>query len=221
MSTPVLYVGNKNYSSWSLRPWLALAWAGVDFDTKVIPLGGDHYGKMNNPAILAVSATGRVPALHLSSGRVVLESLAIAEWAAESATEPGILPKDRELRAQCRAVSAEMHSGFGAVRSELPMNIRRRTEPRDWSDLARHEIQRLIDLWQELLAEHGGPFLFGHRTIADAMYAPVCTRFRTYGVELPAAASAYCDAVFADADFKRWERDALAEEWAIESTDAV
>ena len=151
---------------------------------------------------------------------MIVESLAIAEWAAEDAARP-ILPQDRELRAHCRAVSAEMHSGFPALRDELPMNIRRRTEPRDFSDHARHDIGRVLTLWEELLREHGGPFLFGHRTIADAFFAPVCTRFRTYGVELPSRSSAYCATVFADPDFQRWEKDAVAEEWVIEGTDAA
>ena len=221
MSVPVLAIGNKNYSSWSLRPWLALRWGGIAFEEQLIPLGGDGYGKSRIPAVRAVSPSGRVPALRV--GDVVIhESLAICEWAAEQA--PSLWPADPAERAVARAVACEMHAGFGAVRRDLSMNIRRRLDREPaWPEDTRDDLARLFDLWSSVRAAHGrgGAFLFGQRSIADAMFAPVATRLRTYRVAPPPAVAGYVAALLDDEHMLAWERDALAEPWTIESAEAL
>lgn len=221
VARPVLHIGNRNYSSWSLRPWLALRWAGVDFDTHVIPLGGEGYGQSRIPGVLAVSPSGRVPVLHVGGTRI-WDSLAIGEWAAEQA--PGrLLPEDALERAVCRSVVAEMHSGFAALRRDLSMNIRRRVAARDWAADVQADLQRLFSLWGDLRGAHAsrGPHLLGRRTLADAFFTPVATRLRTYSVPLPPVAAAYVSTLLSDADFVAWETAAVAEPWAIEQTDAL
>jgi glutathione S-transferase len=221
---PVLYVGNRNYSSWSLRPWLALAWSGISFETRAVALGGEGYGKGLTSSALAVSPTGRVPVLHLGD-TVVWDSLAIAEWAAENAPAAGLWPHDPTARAVCRAATCEMHAGFEALRREFPCNIRRRDPPRvPASEDARRDLARVETLWTDLRSRFGsgGPYLFGaHPTIADAFYAPVATRLRSYGVTLAAPAREYAEALLADAAFLRWETEALAETWTIAQSDRV
>jgi glutathione S-transferase len=219
MPAPALYIGNKNYSSWSMRPWLALKWGGLAFSEHIIPLGGEGYGRSEIAAVRAVSPSGRVPALHL--GDVVIhESLAICEWAAEQA--PSLWPADPLVRAEARAIASEMHAGFFAVRRDMSMNVRRRLRVApDWPADTRTDLAQLFETWERLLRRHGGPFLFGARTIADAMFAPVATRLRTYAVAAPAQAQAYCNAIFADAAFQEWERAALEEPWTIEETEAL
>lgn len=218
----VLYIGNKNYSSWSLRPWLVLTWAGIRFEERVIPLGGPGYGKSQIAAVLAVSPSGRVPALEVE-GLTIWDSLAIAEWAAEQAPEARLWPEDPATRAICRAVTCEMHSSFGAIRRDLSMNIRRRTTPRDWPEDTRADLVRVEALWQSTRARYGagGPFLFGARTIADAFYAPVAARLRTYGVPLQPVSQAYAAAIFADPAFRAWEAAAEAEPWTIAQAEAL
>lgn len=217
MAKPALYIGNKNYSSWSIRAWLALRWAGIEFDEIVIPLGMTGYGKSAIPEILQASPSGRVPVVHVGEARIY-DSMAICEWAHEQAPAAGLWPADATKRALARATAAEMHAGFAALRRDLPMNIRRRLDasPALGAD-TNSDIARVIELWTTLRAEHAsaGVFLFGARSIADAMFAPVATRFRTYAIALPEAASAYCEAIFADPDFRTWETDANAEPWAI------
>ena len=221
MALPTLYIGNKNYSSWSLRPWLALRMAKIDFDEVLIPLGGDGYGHGRIAEVRAVSPSGRIPALRV--GELTLwDSLAISEWAAEQRPEAGLWPSDPMERALCRSVVCEMHSSFAALRNEAGMNLRRRTGPRPWSDDARDDIARLTSLWNELLASHGeGPFLFGARSLADVFFTPVATRMRTYGVALDAVSARYVDRLLGDEDFREWESAALAEPWSIASTDAL
>jgi glutathione S-transferase len=223
--TPVLYVGNRNYSSWSMRPWLALTWSGIAFETRAIALGGEGYGKGLASAVLAVSPTGRVPALHLGD-TVVWDSLAIAEWAAESAPAAHLWPSDPTSRAVCRAATCEMHSGFEALRAKLPCNIRRRAEPttpaRDSDPAVRRDLDRIEALWSDLRSRYGGqgPYLFGAKpTIADAFYAPVATRLRTYGITLGSVAQKYADAILTDAAFQAWEREGLAETWTMPQWD--
>lgn len=221
MSSPMLYLGNKNYSSWSMRPWLALKWGGLAFEARVIALGGEGYGKSKIREVLAVSPSGRVPALHVD-GVIVHDSLAICEWAAERA--PALWPADAGVRALARSAAAEMHSGFAALRNDLSMNIRRRMALAPAiSDDARADLDRLFNLWSGLRSAHGsgGPFLFGARSIADAMYAPVATRLRTYAISSPPAVQAYCDAIFADDAFKQWEAAAIAETWTIPQTESL
>lgn len=218
---PTLHIGNKNYSSWSMRSWLALAWAGLAFEERVMPLGMTGYGKSKMPDILAASPSGRVPALKLESGAVIWDSLAICEWAAERA--PALWPADAEARAVARAATAEMHAGFQALRRDAPMNLRRRAASRDWSGDLLGDIARIEEMWADCRARFGagGPFLFGARTIADAFYAPVATRFRTYAISLSPAAQAYCEAIFADPAFASWDKAAAAEPWAQADIDGI
>jgi len=218
---PVLHLGNKNYSSWSLRPWLALKWGGTGFSEQVIALGGEGYGRSQIPAVRAVSPSGRVPALHWND-TVIYESLAICEWAAEQT--PSLWPADARMRAEARAAACEMHAGFDALRRDMSMNIRRRLQRApDWPEDTRADLDRLFALWGGLRARHGGEgdFLFGPRSIADAMFAPVVTRLRTYAVDAPQVAQAYCAAILADPAFQEWERAAEAEPWTIEQTEAL
>ncbi len=219
MAAPILHIGNKNYSSWSMRPWLALKWGAVPFEEHIIPLGGEGYGQSQIKAVRAVSPSGRVPALHVGDV-AIYESLAICEWAAEQS--PDLWPADALVRAQARAVGSEMHAGFAAVRNAMSMNVRRRLEREPaWSGEVRQDLDRLYALWGGLQARFGGPFLFGERSIADAMFAPVTTRLRTYKVSAPEHAQAYCTTIFADAAFQDWERAAEAETWVIEESEAL
>jgi glutathione S-transferase len=221
MPRPVLHIGNKNYSSWSMRPWLALKWGGVPFEENLIRLGGEGYGRSEIKEVRAVSPSGRVPALHVEN-TVIYESLAICEWAAEQA--PSLWPSDSLERAEARAASNEMHGGFFALRAAMSCNIRRRVERQpEWNSATRADLERLFELWGGLRARYGdrGQFLFGERTIADAMFAPVCTRLRTYAVETPEVAQAYCATIFADPAFNEWEQAAEAEPMSIEQTEAL
>jgi glutathione S-transferase len=225
---PILYIGNKNYSSWSLRPWLVLKWAGIAFEERVILLGGQGYGKSRIPEVLAVSPSGRVPALELPGARgegavTVWDSLAICEWAAEQARDAALWPAEPLARAVCRSVVSEMHSSFAAVRRDLSMNIRRRTSARAWPEDTRADIARLDELWCWAREQYGGagPHLFGQRTIADAFFTPVATRFRTYGVKVSAAASAYAETLLGDPAFREWESAAQHEAATIAETEAL
>ncbi len=222
MTTPILFIGNKNYSSWSMRPWLALKWAGIAFDERLIPLGGVGYGKSQIPEVLAVSPSGKVPALQVD-GHTVWDSLAICEWAAEQ--NPALWPQDPAVRAVARSAAAEMHSGFAALRRDFSMNLRRKGEPRKTATSAdaQADIARIDELWSQMRTQFGGGggYLFGDRCIADAIYAPVATRFRTYGLALSPAAQAYADALLADPAFQEWEAAAAAEPWTIHSTDEI
>jgi glutathione S-transferase len=217
-----LYIGNKNYSSWSMRPWLALKWAGIAFQEDVRRLGADPgYGQQKTAHILAVSPSGRVPALHVD-GMVINDSLAICEWAAEQ--NKTLWPAESGTRALARSATAEMHSGFPALRRDLSMNIKRRMdrEP-DWPEDTRRDLARLFSLWTGARAAHAahGPFLFGARSIADAFYAPVATRLRTYAVALPDVIGAYCQTIYADGAFREWEAGALSEVWDLASADGL
>lgn len=214
--TNTLYVGNKNYSSWSLRPWLCLRWAKISFEERELRLDQVGYGRQQIAEVLHHSPNGRVPCLH-ADGLVVWDSLAIAEWAAEEAPAAQLWPSDRASRARAHSVTAEMHSGFGNVRNDLPMNILRRCRQQNWRAETRAEIARIDAMWVELRARHkaAGSWLFGARTIADAFYAPIATRMRTYGVELSPAARSYCDTIYADADFRAWEAACAPDSWDV------
>jgi glutathione S-transferase len=203
--TPKLHIGDKNYSSWSMRPWLALRVGGIAFDEMMHALP-EMGGK---PAFGALSPNAKVPALDLGGGVVIAESLAICEWAAEQ--QPSLWPEDATARALARAASAIMHSGFPNLRNDAPMNIRRR------SDASRMTADGLADaawvdaLWREWLARSGGPFLFGRWSIADAMYAPVVTRFVTYAIPRSDVAQGYIDRMWAEPNFAAWVDGAEAE----------
>ena len=219
MGTPVLHIGNKNYSSWSMRPWLALKWGGIAFEERVIPLGGEGYGQSQIKAVREVSPSGRVPALHVD-GAVIHESLAICDWAAEQS--PDLWPTEAMARAEARAIACEMHAGFAALRRDLSMNVRRRlAKAPNLPGDTRADLQQLYAAWGRVLSRSGGPFLFGAKSIADAMFAPVATRLRTYAIDATPAATAYCAAIFADAAFQEWERAAEAEPWTIDQAEAL
>ncbi len=222
MNPPTLYIGNKNYSSWSMRPWLALRMAGIAFEEVLIPLGGEGYGARKIAAVRAVSPTGTVPALALD-GVTLWDSLASCEWAAEQRPYAGLWPTDATDRAVCRAVVAEMHAGFAALRNEASMNVRRRAGPRAWSPACLDDLARLAAVWNDTRARWGDerPWLFGARTLADVFFTPVATRLRTYGIALDGASMRSAEALLAHPDFVAWERDALVEPWSIAQTEAL
>ena len=206
-----LYLGNKNYSSWSLRGWLAVRLSGITFEERVLPLSGTH-----NPEWRRYSPTARVPALH-DDGIVVWDSLAIAEYLAER--HPGMWPADAVARAWARCVSAEMHSGMAALRNEMTMCIRERVDVRPWSAELAANIARVIEIWNEGRQRFGagGAFLCGTFSLADAFYAPVGFRFQTYGVVPEGAAGAYLASLLAHPWLQEWQRDALAETAVVEA----
>lgn len=212
MATLTLVIGNKVYSSWSLRPWLLLRHGDIAFDEVRIPL----YGPESKARILAWSPAGRVPVLADGPLRV-WDSLAICETLAERFPERCGWPRDAEVRAVARSAAAEMHSGFLALRSELPMNCRERRAGVVPSAAARAEIERVAALWSDCRARFGGagPWLFGAFSPADAMWAPVALRFDTYGVELPAPAAAYVDSVRAHHAVAEWVCAAREESEAL------
>lgn len=207
MSTLTLVIGNKNYSSWSLRPWLALRKGDIPFQEVKILLDKPDTKKR----ILDHTPAGKVPAL-VVDGQTVWDSLSICEWAAER--KPDLWPKDPMDRARARSICAEMHSGFMALRAAMPMNIRATGRNVPTSPELEADIARVTAIWNECRTAHGknGPWLFGDFTIADAMYAPVATRLRTYGVKLDEVSGAYIDTLFADPAFKEWLAEAETEE---------
>ncbi len=214
---PRLHIGDKNYSSWSMRPWLTLKHAGIEFEEvrHELPEMG------NGPAAFgAVSPSGLVPALELSGGVVIAESLAICEWAAELSPElwpaggPGA-----ETRAMARYASARMHTGFSALRRDCPMNIKRRTDALRMTEQGLKDAAEVDALWSVCLERSGGPYLFGDFTIADAMYAPVVTRFVTYAIPRSQAAEGYIQTILADAHMAEWIAGANQETRTLPRTD--
>lgn len=203
--TPKLHIGDKNYSSWSMRPWLALRVGGIAFDEMMHALP-EMGGK---PTFGALSPNAKVPALDLGGGVVIAESLAICEWAAEQ--QPSLWPEDATARALARAASAIMHSGFPNLRNDAPMNIRRRSDASRMTADGLADAARVDALWREWLARSGGPFLFGRWSIADAMYAPVVTRFVTYAIPRSDVAQGYLDRMWAEPNFAAWVDGAEAE----------
>jgi glutathione S-transferase len=203
-----LVVGSKNYSSWSLRPYLALAHTGQPFQEVVIPLGTPD----TTAQILRHSPSGKVPLL--KHGELAIwDSLAICEYLAETFPEAKLWPQAKEARAVARSVTAEMHSGFTALRQHMSMNIHARKPGQGRAPGVAEDIARIQALWTDCRARfgQGGPFLFGAFSVADAFYAPVVTRFVTYGVELDAVSAAYRDAVLALPSFQRWAEAAKRE----------
>jgi glutathione S-transferase len=216
MST-TLVIGNKNYSSWSLRPWLLLRHFGVAFSEVRLPLDTPEF----RARVGQWSPTGRVPVLH-DAGLTVWDSLAICEYANERWLGGRAWPADQAARAVARSAAAEMHSGFAALRAQLPMNVRRQPNQfRGDADAAR-DIARVQALWSDLRTRFGagGPFLCGQFSIADAMYAPVCFRLRGYGIRTDDTASAYLDAMFAVPAMREWESAALSETERVAADEA-
>lgn len=214
MAKLTLVVGNQNYSSWSLRPWLAMRMAGLEFDLIVIPLDLPE----TKSRILEHSPAGRVPILHHGE-LTVWESLSICEYAAELAPRAGLWPADGEARAVARAVSGEMHAGFDALRAAMPMNLRADRPGVPITSAVQADIGRITAMWRHCRQRYGaaGPFLFGRFSIADAMFAPVVTRFNTYHVPLAAGEREYADAVLALEPMKKWYAAAKTERWTIEA----
>ncbi len=213
----LLVLGNKNLSSWSLRPWLALRHAGIAFEERVVPFETSGW----RDSIATLSPSGRVPALRHGE-LVVWDSLAICEYAAELFPGARLWPSDARARATARSVSAEMHSGFASLRRDMSMDVVARHPRRPMSRETENDVARVLALWTEsrtraatLEGEDAGPFLFGRFSIADAMFAPVVWRFRTYDVALEGAARAYYEAMLELPAMKEWERDAIAEVRAL------
>jgi glutathione S-transferase len=207
MSNGSLTLSSKNYSSWSLRGWLLCRMAGIQFE--------EHHVDPDDPdtrqELLLLSPSMLVPRL-THNGVTVWDTLAIAEYCAEVAPKAGLLPRERAARAHCRAVSGEIHSGFYNLRSALPMNLKARHRKFKVFSGARPDIERVRTIWRECLDAYGGPYLFGKApNMADAMYAPVCTRFRTYAVALDEPLAAYCEQIFAWPLMQEWTEGALAE----------
>lgn len=214
MSKLQLVIGNKNYSSWSLRPWMALTMAGIPFREMVIPLDTPETAAL----IAQHTAAGRVPVLH-HGRQTVWESLAIMEYLAELFPEKHLWPKPLAARAIARAVANEMHAGFGALRNACPMNLRRPRKPVPMSEQVLKDVARIERIWRDCRARYGkgGKFLFGRFSIADAMYTPVVTRFDTYAIKVADDTRAYMDTIMNTEAFTAWREAALKETWIVPS----
>ncbi len=213
-SKAVLTISSKNYSSWSMRGWLLARFAGLPFEERVIPPDDPDM----RAEILLLSPSILVPRLEHDGVRV-WDTLAIAEYLNEAKPKAGLLPSTRAARAHCRAICGEMHNGFTALRSALPMNLKARHEGFKVWNRARGDIDRITAIWRECLETYGGPFLFGERGMADAIYAPVVTRFRTYDVALDKTCSAYAERVLALPEVREWYEAAMAEPEEIDELD--
>jgi glutathione S-transferase len=211
MARATLSLSSKNYSSWSLRGWLMCKLAGLDFDEIIVhPDDADARAE-----ILLLSPSILVPCLTYEKVKI-WDTLAIGEFLNEIAPDKALLPKEWAKRARCRSVCGEMHSGFVSLRQALPMNIKAQFPHfKIWSK-ARADIERISAIWRESLGAHGGPFLFGDITLADAMYAPVVSRFRTYGVELEPGLRDYADRIWNLPAMQEWRAAAVAEKEEIE-----
>ena len=217
MSELKLIIGNRNYSSWSLRAWLVMRQSGLAFAEEMIPLDlPDTRDRLH-----AASAAGRVPVLN-DNNLVIWDTLSIIEYLGETCPDRGIWPSEPEDRALARSVSAEMHSSFFALRGEMPMNIRAVDRHLDLSEGAVNDIARVQEIWQTCLARDNrdGPFLFGSFCAADAMYAPVVARFHSYGVHMDATCQAYADAVWNTENMIWWRAASAEESWTIPGEEA-
>ena len=213
---PQLYIGNKNYSSWSMRPWVLLRQAGIPFEEVLARFDSFDPDSQFKATLAGKSPTGKVPVL-VDGDLTVWDTLAIAEYLAETYPDKQLWPQDKAARAQARCVVAEMHSGFTALRGACPMNIEADLAQQGaliWRDrpAVRADVQRLIDMWSGLLAQYGGPMLFGAFTIADAFYAPVCMRLHSYGLPVPKPIADYVQRVRELPGVKAWIDEALAEQ---------
>ncbi|HVH79696.1 MAG TPA: glutathione S-transferase [Stellaceae bacterium] len=216
MAKAILTISSKNYSSWCLRGWLMAKWAGLDFEEKI--------ASADDPSVraelLLQSSSILLPMLE-HDGVAIWDTLAIGEYLNEQFPKAGLWPEDPAVRAHCRAVCGEMHSGFAALRSALPVNLKS-TKPGFvvWS-AAQADIDRILKIWHECFQKYRGPYLFGQNpTLADAMYAPVCTRFRTYCVQLPPEAEAYCEQVMNLPTMQEWIEAAKLEPEDMPELDA-
>ena len=210
-----LYVGNKNYSSWSMRPWVLLKQAGIPFEEVMVRFDSFDAGSAFKNTMAAINPVGKVPALQ-DGELAIWDTLAIAEYVAEQFPDKQLWPTERTARARARSICAEMHGGFAGLRGDCPMNIEASLADtgallmRDKSAV-RSDLARIVAMWGALLQEHGGPMLFGAFTVADAYFAPVCTRIKTYALPVPPAIAAYIERVCALPGVKAWIDGALAE----------
>ncbi len=210
-----LYIGNKNYSSWSMRPWVLLKQAGIDFEEVMVRFDSFDSSSQFKATLGPLTPTGKVPLL-VDGDLAVWDTLAIAEYVAEQFSGTPLWPHDKAARARARSICAEMHSGFTALRGNCPMNIEAdlaATGALIWRDkpAVRADVARLVAMWESLLDQHGGPLLFGNFSVADAYFAPVCTRLKTYALPLPPTAAAYVARVLALPGVQAWVNDALNE----------
>jgi glutathione S-transferase len=210
-----LVIGDKNYSSWSMRPWVLMKHFGIPFEEIMVPLAEAN----THASIARHSPSGRVPCLITDDGQSIWDSLAIAETLAERFPQQALWPRDAAARARARSVSAEMHSGFMDLRSNMWMNIRASFPGKGATPGALADVARIDELWRDCLAASGGPFLFGEFSIADAMYAPVVMRFNTWQPALSAEAAAYAKRVTAAPAVHAWIADALAEQHPVDKYD--
>lgn len=207
-----LVIGNKNYSSWSLRPWMALTMAGIPFDERLIHFGDPHFAR----EVKKISAAGKVPIL-VHGKLVIWETLAILEYLAETFPDKNLWPKPKAARAMARAVSSEMHAGFSNLRNACPMNLRRPKKPVAMSEATNADVARIEALWRSCRKAHGkgGKFLFGRFCNADAMFAPVVTRLDTFAIPIAKDTRTYVDAVMATKAFQAWKSDGIKESWIV------
>lgn len=215
LAPTTLTISSRNYSSWSLRGYLIAHFAGLAFTEVIVPTGDDGARQ----ELLLLSPSIRVPCL-THDGIPIWDTLAIAEYLNEILPGGGLLPADRAARAHCRAICGEMHSGFASLRSALPMNLKiHLPNHRVWAR-AQGDIERVLEIWTECLTRYRGPFLFGpHRTLADAMYAPVVTRFQTYDIRLEPLLAGYCERILAMPEMQRWIEAARQEPEEIDELD--
>jgi glutathione S-transferase len=216
MSGAVLTISSKNYSSWSLRGWLLCRMAGLEFREEILSADDPS----TRAELLLLSPSFLVPCL-THNGIKVWDTLAIAEYLQEVFPKAGILPRDLAARTHCRAISGEMHSGFANLRSALPMNLKARYPGFKIWAAAQADIDRVTAIWRECLGRYGGPYLFGAKpTLADAMYAPVTTRFQTYDVQLDRQCADYCETILTLPDMIEWKEGAESERAGIEELEA-
>ncbi len=210
-----LFIGNKNYSSWSFRSWIAMKAKGIEFEEILIPF--DDAG--GNPKFKEFSPTGKVPTL-VDVDLTIWESLAILEYLHDRFPEKGFWPKDQKARALARSVANEMHGGFFGIRNECPMNLRREVRAIEVSDAVRKDVSRIETIWSDCLKTFGGPFLFGEFSNADAMFAPVVNRLEKYALSSHPAVLAYTAAMKSHPAWKEWEAAALKETWVVPADEA-
>ena len=214
-----LLIGNKNYSSWSMRPWVLMRQSGIAFEEIMVPFDDMAASSEFKRQVLPLNPVGKVPVL-VDGGLAVWDSLAIAETLAERFPDKHLWPADPAARARARSICAEMHAGFTGLRTHCPMNIEASLPEIGalvWRDkpAVRTDLARIQAMWEELLAQHGGPMLFGDFSIADAYYAPVCMRLRTYALPVSPTVQAYIDRVTALPAVAEWIAGALAEQWFV------
>ena len=214
-----LVIANKNYSSWSMRPWVLMRQAGIPFEEVMLPFDDFEPASAFKQGVRALSPAGKVPVL-VDGGLAVWDSLAIAETLAERFPDKHLWPADPAARARARSICAEMHAGFTGLRTHCPMNIEASLPEIGalvWRDkpAVRTDLARIQAMWEQLLAQHGGPMLFGDFSIADAYYAPVCMRLRTYALPVSPTVQAYIDRVTALPSVAEWIAGALAEQWFV------